>query len=109
ASNDRELVRLPGLGLPTQLLRFSPDSRYLAAKYKLGSTNELIVWDWRSRSAVLRLPQEINRQALDFSPDSRRIALGQTDGRMQVYALQSGTLTTELSLQLPTHRSRPPN
>ncbi|PYX63483.1 MAG: hypothetical protein DMG78_31610, partial [Acidobacteria bacterium] len=28
---------------------------------------------------------------------------------MQVYALQSGTLTTELSLQLPTHRSRPPN
>src|SRR5439155_7272940 len=81
-SNDQELVHLPGSGLPAELLLFSPNSRYLAAQYKAGATNEFIVWDWRSRSAILRRPQEINGDAWDFSPDNKGLAVGEREGKI---------------------------
>ena len=108
-ANDKELVSLPGSGLPIELLLFSPSSRYLAAKYKAGTTHEFVVWDWRSRSATLRLPREINGEAWDFSPDNKRLAIGQPEGRIQVYSLESGTMSAELPLQLGTQRARVPN
>src|SRR5262249_55872513 len=41
-ADDRELARLPGPGKPAWFLRFSPDGRYLAARY---DTGDVRVWD----------------------------------------------------------------
>src|SRR5262249_47423935 len=62
--SNRELARLPSAGLTADLLEFSPNDRFLAARYRLGSKHEWVVWDWRAEASVLRRSEEINGRAI---------------------------------------------
>ena len=71
-------------------LRFSPDGRFLAARLEDGL---LLVWDLNARAMVLKTLPKSNtntRAALDFTPDSRMVAVGDVDGAIRRFELPSG-------------------
>jgi serine/threonine protein kinase/WD40 repeat protein len=87
-SDDVELASLPGPGAHAYYLKYSPDGRYLAALYHRSS--DLRVWDLEGRR--LAFHTEIYG-AMDFSPDSSRIALfSSPTGGIRIYDLASGAL-----------------
>lgn len=90
--DNRILLRLPGTGSlrHTPLLRFSPDKQFLAVKDD--QDGKAIVWSLETQSPVWEhggAPGTF-RQDVDFSPNSRKVALGRTDGSIQLYDLQAG-------------------
>lgn len=95
-ANDQETMNLPGTGIPTAALRFSPNVQFLAAKY--GKTNQglLHVWDLQQKEPIPTVTQEVHHYALDFSPDSRLIALGQADGSILIVEVASGQVIHRL-------------
>jgi serine/threonine protein kinase/WD40 repeat protein len=84
-ADDRELASLPGPGRHAYFLRFSPDGRFLAAIYDQHVPG-LYVWDWRQGQTVLRSGLH---GGPDFSPDSRRLVLGE-QGSIRFFDLLSG-------------------
>jgi len=84
---DIEITRIDGVGIPRILpgfgsdpwvLSFSPDGRYLAVKYQPPDSIRkgcVRVWDTLSGSSLLELPVLPAGTAMDFSPDSRQLAL----------------------------------
>jgi WD40 repeat protein len=103
-SDGAELLRLPGLGKPeTVRLRFSPDGRFLAEKWSGTRTNRFRVWDLNRRTVILEPPIAVSQFAVQFTPDSQRLAAAEADGRVHVYALaEGGELTTISALPRPT-------
>src|SRR5262249_26434720 len=92
-ADDREILRLPGPGKPAWTLLFSPNDRFLAAKYHprtQSQPNRLLVWDLSRRSVAFEVPPGISELAVAFSPDNRRMAAGHPDGSIGVYDLASG-------------------
>ncbi len=88
AADHAELLRLPGPGNMVEwTLRFSPDGRWLVAKYQDGS---LRLWDLMTRDATLIVPSGVSLGAVDFSPDSLRLAIGHNDGSIHLHATESG-------------------
>ena len=89
-SDDQELFRLPGPGVPTGGdMAFSPDSQWLAVFYRTNDTWEPWVWDLR-RQAVKLKASGIKGRIFAFSPDSHSLAVAQNDGPIVVYDLISG-------------------
>jgi eukaryotic-like serine/threonine-protein kinase len=82
-ADDKELVRLPGRGLPAWTLRFSPDGRFLCARIDHGTCR---FWDVERRRLVVEPPAH----AFDFTPDSRRAAVTWPDQSIKIYDLGSG-------------------
>jgi serine/threonine protein kinase/WD40 repeat protein/Flp pilus assembly protein TadD len=70
---------------------FSRDGRYLAATHNPGSA--LVVWDIDQSKAVVRFEGPVSEGAVDFSPDSRQIALARRNGEILVYDLATGEPT----------------
>jgi WD40 repeat protein/tetratricopeptide (TPR) repeat protein len=102
-ADDREISRLPGAGHSAGILLFSPDSRYLAAKYYQKETEtaiEYVVWDWRNGRGVIRQACFAGgRFDLAFSPDSRQILLGgRKNGSLGYYDLASGMEARTINL-----------
>jgi serine/threonine protein kinase/WD40 repeat protein/Tfp pilus assembly protein PilF len=90
--DDQEIMNLPGPGEPAWIVRFSPNGQYLAAKYhhaNMNNANQFLVWDWKRQERVLQAPSPIT--GFDFSPDSRRLAIGFLDATLKVYDLISKT------------------
>jgi WD40 repeat protein len=58
-------------------LTFSPDGRFLA---RITENGKLQVWLWESGESVLKSSPENCSGAKAFSPDNRRLAVGQEDG-----------------------------
>lgn len=88
ASNHTELLRLPGPGNTVEwTLRFSADGRWLVAKYQDGS---LRLWDLDRRETTLELPSGASLGAVNFSPDSQRIAIGDNNGSIHIHNTESG-------------------
>jgi serine/threonine protein kinase/WD40 repeat protein len=103
-ADDRELARLPGEGdgggrSGAAHIAFSPDGALLAVLYwhqvAEGSTN-FQVWDWRHSQVVWEPAFPVHRASLAFSPDGRRLALGQQDGTVTLHEVTSGKETNRL-------------
>src|SRR5262249_6637985 len=103
-SDDREFQRLPspGAGRAWDIM-FSPDARFLAAKYHRDNQpppHALQVWDL-SRNKVLQKLQIVT-MGFAFSPDSRQFVAGLNPHALNVYDLTSDTAQCKvLSLGRP--------
>ncbi len=94
---DRLLVRFGGMGGPADYLQFSPDGRYLAARYNVQGL-PCRVWDWREKRVVFETPRVgCAVLALDFLPDGTSLVLGGKQ-RLQVVALPSGRTLQDVKL-----------
>jgi serine/threonine protein kinase/WD40 repeat protein len=70
---------------------FSPDGRYLASTHYPGSA--LTVWDIDRQAIALDDPGPFFLGCAEFSPDSRRIALGHRDGVVLIKDLMTAQTT----------------
>lgn len=86
-----ESVRtMPAQGQPVgNILKFSPDGRWLAAGYGNPGQQDLtlILWEVKTGSLHMRL-DGVHLQAFDFSPDSRVFSIG-TRSSLQSWNLES--------------------
>jgi WD40 repeat protein len=60
---------------------WSPDGRWIAAG---GLRREVQVWDAQSGQQIAGMRQRTAVWSLAFSPDSRRLAIGTTDGQIRL-------------------------
>src|SRR5207302_11340333 len=74
----------------------SPDGRFLTGAYRRPQTADLVVWDLKRDQSVLRLPEGLCGEAVEFSPVSRRVAVGGPDGAIHLCDLPSGKETGRL-------------
>lgn len=90
ATADNRLVAcLPGMGGAADFLRFSPNGRYLAARYNAGKS-PYRVWEWREgRPIIERSQSSMPSHTLDFLPDSAFLVLGGPK-QLETIALPSG-------------------
>lgn len=105
-AGDRELARLDGPGMPAWVLRFSPDGRYLAAKYhppNQDAKSRCVIWNWRSRAVQLAVAEGMHHSAVDFTADSRRLAVGHEDGTILLFDLETRQEVSRLEAGLAPH------
>jgi WD40 repeat protein len=132
-SDDQELIRLPGFGIPVWGLHFSRDNRYFVARYEDNSPATLFVWDLArgagfqpadSASAdhrqagslphvlssdadvVLKVDEVARAGAVDFSPDNQLIAIARYDNSISIFNLADGREHSRFSPGLPPTRLR---
>jgi hypothetical protein len=86
--DDGEVARLPGPGAHAWSLRFSPDGRFLAIAYHT-QPNRIVLWDLDHPQTTPIVINPTAGNALDFSPDSRTLAVGRPDGSISLCALPS--------------------
>ncbi|MCI0683018.1 MAG: WD40 repeat domain-containing serine/threonine-protein kinase [Gemmataceae bacterium] len=98
-ADDQEVAFLPGFGIRAVAAEFSPDGRYLAAHYEWGQRHNY-VWDLRSRTAILKMPQS-SPSFPSFSPDSRRVAIARPDHSIRIHELPSGAIWKDVRPGLP--------
>jgi WD40 repeat protein len=121
--NGKRLGSLPGFGLPVRRLRFAPKEPFLLAEYhgagggeardQQASSGEqedqIVVWNWQSGQNLFKVPCAVRAGAVDFSLDGRKLAVGQDDGRVFVYALPRGEILRELDLRWDSGLPRAPH
>ena len=107
-STGQSLAKLPGAGYQVEYLRFSPKSEVLAAGYQTPEGNQLVIWDWRKSLQLFTAAQGVNADALDFSADGQKLAVGCSDGRLIVCALPGGKILNEWKPKLDTGSARTP-
>jgi hypothetical protein len=96
------VLRLAGQGSEVRRVhRFSPNGRFLPVTYADGMT---AVWDLNERQPILRLPAEGSLYCLDFTRDSRRLAVALTNGSVNLYEVSTGDLVQSLSISIPELR-----
>lgn len=102
--SDAELFSLPGDGAPLDwFLAFSPNDRYLAA----ARAKSFAVWDLVSRQVIFSTPSPITPlQAVDFSPDSKLIAISAAPDLLELYELSSGRKVHSIPLEARADRIR---
>jgi hypothetical protein len=100
------LKRLPGFGSRVTKLRFSPKEPVLVAEYHGGSEAQILVWNWQSAQKLFALAHDL--QAIDFSADGRKLAIGQCTGRVVVYSLPQGRMLNDFELRLKNGHPRIP-
>jgi eukaryotic-like serine/threonine-protein kinase len=94
--SDDVLVRqLPGQGAPAWRLKFSPTSRFLAARYAPHQTSgeaerRFCVWDLAHGKQIPGISAKVNGEAWDFSPDERYLAWAESNQAIVVWDLQQG-------------------
>jgi serine/threonine protein kinase/WD40 repeat protein len=89
-ADDEEVARFSAQGdREIDVFGFSPDGRYLATIHM--PSRALTVWDIDRRAVAVNEPGPISGGGAEFSPDSRRIAVGRQDGGLLVYDLATGT------------------
>jgi serine/threonine protein kinase/WD40 repeat protein/Tfp pilus assembly protein PilF len=100
-AGDDEICRLAGFPGKVNLLRFSPDRRFLAVKMDDG---RLQVWDLGRREPVQQTFDAVRAVTFGFHPDSRRLAVGHFDGSIRLHDLEGRETTRLLS---PAGRTLP--
>jgi WD40 repeat protein len=104
---DRQpLSTLPETGQPVEYLRFGRKGDALAVAYQGQGAHQLVIWDWRKGSRMFTAVRGINADALDFSADGKKLAVGCSDGRIIVYALPGGEVLNEWEPKLDTGSAR---
>ncbi len=99
-ADDTEIVNLRGPKVRAQAFLFSPNGRYLFAGYHHNSPREFWVWDLTRAEPVFKLDPGDHDNGVDFSPDSRYIAFGHSDGTIRLYELAVGTEVRRLGASL---------
>ncbi len=118
----REVSSLPGLGVGLgadrdekyHALLFSPDNEFLAVRNRTG---EVQVWNWRQRELIFPTASQLAARAtgakstndlsfgrnarMQFTPDSRSLAVVQADGALRVFALGTGEEQRRFVLEKP--------
>src|SRR5262249_30279342 len=106
AADNRELVALPGPRTPTWVMRitFSPDGRHLAAVYEFpdASPSKVFAWDL-SQGAKLFEKLTDEEGGLEFSPDSRSLALVNSNGSIGIFAIPGGEELLRLEKSCRVH------
>jgi serine/threonine protein kinase/WD40 repeat protein len=104
-ADDREITRFSQPSQVAPILLFSPDGRYLAAKWFRAHTEqplEYVVWEWRQDKQVLRRAWELGGAPLAdfaFTQDSRQVILGgRRGGSLGFYDLDSGREVRSLDI-----------
>jgi serine/threonine protein kinase/WD40 repeat protein len=97
--DDQELFSLSDAAYKNMrfFLRFSSDQKYLAVTYGDGFEPQctLHVWDLERRDKpVLKHP--VCNRGFDFTPDSRQVAVAQSDGSIGLFDLRRGALVRPL-------------
>jgi len=92
-NDGQPLIRLPSTGRQF-FLRFSPDGRFLAAKSepaKSAAANHFVfvLWELESGKPIFQAPAA-GSAAVDFSPDSRRVAVAGPDTAIRIYDVTNG-------------------
>ncbi len=95
ATDNQELLTLPGPGVRAHVAEFSPDGRLLAAKYHDTGPPLVKVWNLESQMVLW----ESAGDQFHFAPDSRRLVLGQLAPIAKIIDLHEGR---EI-FQFPTH------
>ncbi len=99
-ADDHEVRRFlsPGAVGENYLLAFSPDGRYLAVIYRLGSSHPFKLWRLDRDDPILVLDGPEAIYNAHFTPDSRRIALIHADGSIVFRGLASGMAEARCNL-----------
>jgi len=106
---DGQLLKsLPGFGLSVEQLRFAPKKPVLLAKYDGEARNQIVVCNWEKGEKLFEIEQGIRAQAIDFSADGCKLAVGWTNGHVIVYALPEGEVLQELDLRWESGSPRAP-
>ncbi|MBM4068032.1 MAG: hypothetical protein FJ271_03685 [Planctomycetes bacterium] len=106
--DDVPIALLPAPKLAAWLMHFSGDGRYLAVKYHpqdFPQRNRVIVWNVKTAKPVLEFTQ-LSYSALDFSPDSKSLAMVHLDGAVRIYQLPNGDKPQPLFRGPPAHSIR---
>jgi len=94
-----ELVLLQSLSMssdPITTITVNETGEWLGVG--VSSLGQLIVWEWRSETHVLKQQGHlVGGTSLAFSPDGRAIVTGGEDGRVKIWAVQSGFCTVTFS------------
>src|SRR5439155_10962270 len=61
------------------------------------------VWEIERQEAVVKAPGGVHHYAVDFSPDSGRVAAGRPDGSVALYTLPDGKVEKLLDRGPPPH------
>ncbi len=104
-ADDQEVAHFAKSGHVATILLFSPEGRYLAAKFYRSHSElpvEYVVWDWRQGKEVLRQPCAVLTRPLTdfaFTGDGRQLIVGgRRDGSLGFFDLASGQEVRRLSL-----------
>src|SRR5262249_40540918 len=95
--DNAELARVPPNGAyppgTNPFLRFSTDGKLLALRHikSPGKAGNLQVWDWKRGKLLFQSPESFPLGCVDFSPDSRQVALGYPNGTLTVHDANTGT------------------
>ncbi|MCI0682955.1 MAG: protein kinase [Gemmataceae bacterium] len=109
AGGEEVLLRLPAFSEPPYIGPYwSPDGRYLliARRKKAGVKDAVRLWRVDGPEPVICLAPEdedtsIYEDALGFSSDSQRVALGQPDGTVRIFDVATGKRLKTLKLAGP--------
>lgn len=86
-----EQFELPGEGMRVEwVFRFSPDDRLLAARYEQPGKTVCHIWDLEERAVRFSIPFAVNLGTLNFSADSRAMAVGEQNGTIHVFDVETG-------------------
>jgi WD40 repeat protein len=108
-SDGQVLQSISAFGSPVMRLRFGPDKTVLLAQYEAGSsTQSVIVWNWTQASRLFSIPNGIHADAVDFSPDGRKLAVCGTNGQLTIYRLPEGDTVYQRKLRLESGFPRLP-
>ncbi|KAL7673205.1 hypothetical protein ACOME3_008073 [Neoechinorhynchus agilis] len=99
-----EFIGVHSLSVTTQSpigsIRFDSSGRWLGlASCNRESVGQLLVWDWKNETYVLKQQSHPLRDGLQisFSPDGLRIATGGSDGRVKLWSTLDGSCVTTFS------------
>ncbi|HXJ60063.1 MAG TPA: AAA-like domain-containing protein, partial [Verrucomicrobiae bacterium] len=106
---DTQMAELPGFGCPVRFLRFGLGTNLLAASYVGDNSNRFVLWDWPQGRILFEAPpsESVEPEAIDFTADRRRLAVGSTNGSIRIYTLPGGELMQELQSRLDSGEPRP--
>ncbi|MGN6136986.1 MAG: protein kinase domain-containing protein [Aureliella sp.] len=118
-ADDREEQLFTGPGSPSWTLRFSPDSQLLLATYCQEGASDLgqfSLWNLALGKTILRIEPPTNQSAIDgsaesavvasaidFSSDSRMVAIGRPDRSIQLFSTVTGGEVARLRSSVVCH------
>ncbi len=106
--DERPTALLPPVGLPVSWIALSPDGQYAAAQYDGTNEHRFVLWDGRAEKKLLSRTNQLQPNALDFSKDSSKAAVGFSHGQIEVFSLSEPKPPVSLELREVTGLSRAP-